>query len=654
MTTRKIKFQGLLLIPALLMLCGCALRPGIPVESTPETVQLAPSEVIENKITDLLEQMTLEEKIGQMTQVERQCIRKGDIRKHFIGSIFSGGGSAPSPNEPQSWADMTTEFQDEALATRLGIPILYGIDSVHGNGALYGATIFPHEIGLGATRDTDLVYQIGQVTASEMIAIGTRWNFSPVVAVPQDIRWGRTYEAYSEDTALTAELGAAYIKGLQSLPASYPKAQTQSIFVLATPKHYLGDGGTTFGSSTVRYGYASPDQVYQLDQGDMRLPEAALRELFLPPYQSAVDAGAISVMASFSSWNGTKMHAQRYLLMDVLKGELGFDGFIVSDYAGIDQVASDYYTSVVTSINAGIDMSMVPCDYVTFIETVQTAVEKGDIPVKRIDDAVRRILRAKLEMGVFEHPYADEALIPAIGSIEHRNLARKAVSESLVLLKNENNSLPIKRDAETIFVSGVAADDIGIQCGGWTITWQGETGAIQPGTTILEGIQAAVSPDTHVVYSEPGVFEGFADYGIVVVGEIPYAEGYGDKEDLSLSGYDIDIILKMREHAEKLIVILLSGRPMMITSQYPVADAWVAAWLPGTEGEGVSDVLFGSLPFTGKLSYTWPRFNGQLPINKNNSSGSKPCETPLFPYGYGLGEAGSKPIKWVDCPEFED
>jgi beta-glucosidase len=257
-------------------------------------------------------------------------------------------------------------------------------------------------------------------------------------------------------------------------------------------------------------------------------------------------------------------------------------------------------------------------------------------------------------MGVFEHPYADKTLIPAIGSIDHRNLARKAVSESLVLLKNENDSLPIKRDAETIFVAGVAADDMGIQCGGWTITWQGETGAIQPGKTILEGIQTAVSSDTHVVYSEPGVFEGSADYGIVVVGEIPYAEGYGDKEDLSLSGYDIDILLKMREHAEKLIVILVSGRPMIITSQYPVADAWVAAWLPGTEGEGVSDVLFGSSPFTGKLSYTWPRFNGQLPINKNNSSGSKPCETPLFPYGYGLGEAGSKPIKWVECPEFED
>ena len=654
MTTRHLKNQWLLIFPALLMLCACAPATVVPDESIPNTLPQAPTELIENKVTEILEQMTLEEKIGQMTLVERQCVKKGDIQKHFIGAIFSGGGSSPSPNEPQAWADMIAQFQDEALSTRLAIPILYGIDSIHGNGALYGATIFPHEIGLGATHDSNLVYQIGQVTAVEMAAIGIRWNFSPVVAVPQDIRWGRTYEAYSEDTALTAELGAAYIKGLQSLPASYQKAEAQSIFVLATPKHYLGDGGTTFGSSTFRYGNASPDQIYRLDQGDMRLSEEGVRKLFLPPYQSALAAGAKSVMASFSSWNGTKMHAQKYLLTDVLKGELGFDGFIVSDYGGIEQVAADDYTAVVTSINAGIDMSMIPCDYITYIKTVKKAVEKGDIPIKRIDDAVRRILRVKLEMGVFDHPYAVDTMIPSIGSMEHRKLARRAVSESLVLLKNENKSLPIKRNAETIFVAGVAADDIGMQCGGWTITWQGETGDIQPGKTILEAIQGAVSPETQIVYSKPASFEGMADYGIVVVGETPYAEGYGDRENLSLSNDDMAIILKMREHAKKLVIILLSGRPMIITDQYQVADAWVAAWLPGTEGEGVTDVLFGSLPFTGKLSYTWPRFNRQMPINKNSPTGSNPCETPLFPYGYGLGEAGSKPIQWVDCQEFED
>ncbi len=598
--------------------------------------------------------MTLDEKIGQMTQVERLCFQEGALRKYFIGSVFSGGGSSPAPNDPQAWGKMIAKYQDEALSTRLGIPILYGIDSIHGHATLYGATIFPQEVGLGATRDTDLVQRIGQATALEMAATGTRWNFAPIVAVPQDIRWGRTYESYSEDTTLAAELGAAYISGLQSLPNSVKSAPGQSIFILATAKHFLGDGGTTFGTSTIRYGYANPDQVYLLDQGDMQLPEEKVRELFLPPYRSALQAGAQSVMASFSSWNGVKMHGQKYWLTDVLKEELDFEGFIVSDYGGIAHVAPDLYTSVVTSINAGIDMSMVPCDYREFISTVKQAVHKGDIPVERIDDAVRRILRVKFEMGLFDHPYAEESLISTVGSEEHRALAREAVNKSLVLLKNEKNALPIPGDTAAIYVAGVAADDIGIQCGGWTITWQGLTGPIQPGTTILEGIQASVSESTQVTYSEAAVFDGIADYGIAVVGEVPYAEGYGDKEDLSLSGYDQEIIDQLREHSKKLVVVIVSGRPLIITDQYQTADAWVAAWLPGTEGQGVADGLFGLTPFTGTLPYTWPRFNGQLPINLNNASQLKGCDAPLFPYGFGLGEAGSRPIKWLDCQEFED
>lgn len=651
--TRKL----LLIIFAVVFLSGCS---SIPQPSSTNTAisSIDPSQpetlLVDEEVNALLTEMTLEEKIGQMTQVERLCIREGAIRKYFIGSVFSGGGSSPIPNNPMEWADMIAEYQDEALSTRMGIPIIYGIDSIHGNGTLYGATIFPQEIGLGATRDAELVFRIGQATAIEMMATGTRWNFAPVIAVPQDIRWGRTYESYSEDTGLVAELGAAYIKGLQSIPASFAAANGQSIFVLATPKHFLGDGGTTFGTSTIRYGYDSPDQVYLLDQGDMQLPLEQVRTLFLPPYQAATVAGAKSVMASFSSWNGEKMHGQKYWLTDVLKGELGFDGFIVSDYGGIDQVAADYYTSVVTSINAGIDMSMVPCDYISFIDTVKAAVAKGDIPVERIDDAVRRILQVKFKMGVFERPYADETLTRAIGSLEHRELARKAVSESLVLLKKEEDALPIPSDVQNIFIAGVAADDIGIQCGGWTITWQGEIGDIQPGTTILEGIKSTVSPETQVVYSEAAVFDGVADYGIAVVGEMPYSEGYGDKEDLSLSGYDINIIERLRQHAKKLIVVIVSGRPMIITAQYQIADAWVAAWLPGTEGQGVADGLFGITPFTGRLPFTWPRFNGQLPMNKNNSLQLKGCDAPLFPFGFGLGEAGSKAIKWLDCQEFED
>ena len=644
-------------IIAFIFLSGCGQTPALQSSTefipTP-TAPITPSPKFEQRIDDLLVQMTLDEKIGQMTQVERLCFQDGAIRKYFIGSVFSGGGSSPAPNEPQAWVKMIAKFQDEALSTRLGIPILYGIDSIHGHATLYGATIFPQEVGLGATRDADLVRRIGQATALEMAATGTRWNFAPIVAVPQDIRWGRTYESYSEDTALAGELGAAYISGLQSIPATVKLAPGQSIFILATAKHFLGDGGTTFGTSTIRYGYASPDQTYLLDQGDMRLPEEKVRELFLPPYRSAVQAGAFSVMASYNSWNGEKMHGQKYWLTDVLKDELGFDGFIVSDYGGIDQVAPDYYTSVVTSINAGIDMSMVPCDYREFINTVKQAVNKGDISIERVDDAVRRILRVKFMMGVFDHPYGEETLISTIGSKEHRALAREAVNKSLVLLKNEKKALPIPRNTATIYVAGVAANDIGTQCGGWTITWQGSTGPIQPGTTILEGIQASVSEATQVTYSEAAVFDGIADYGIAVVGEVPYAEGYGDKQDLSLSGYDQEIIDQLREHSRKLIVVIVSGRPLIITDQYPVADAWVAAWLPGTEGEGVADGLFGLTPFTGQLPYTWPRFNSQLPINVNNSSELKGCEAPLFPYGFGLGEAGSRPIKWLDCQEFED
>ena len=381
MTRTYLRRKWLLGVFALLFLSGCAHPDEPAVEIATQILPTAASssssekEVVDQQIDDMVGQMTLDEKIGQMTQVERLCINDGAIRKYFIGSVFSGGGSSPAPNDPQAWVNMIAEFQEEALSTRMGIPVIYGLDSIHGIGTLYGATIFPQEVGLGATRDAELVYQIGQATAKEMAAIGTRWNFSPVVAVPQDIRWGRTYESYSEDTALAAELGAAFIKGMQSIPSSVEAAEGQSIFILATPKHFLGDGGTTFGTSTIRYGYANPDQVYLLDQGDMQLPEETVRELFLPPYRSAVEAGAKSVMASFSSWNGEKMHGQKLWLTDILKGELGFEGFIVSDYGGIAQVEFDYYSSVVTSINAGIDMSMVPCDYREFIDTVKQAVK---------------------------------------------------------------------------------------------------------------------------------------------------------------------------------------------------------------------------------------------------------------------------------------
>jgi beta-glucosidase len=594
--------------------------------------------------------MTLEEKIGQMTQVEKNSIRPGDITKYYIGSILSGGGGYPSENTAQAWYAMVEGFQNEALKTRLQIPILYGVDAVHGHGNLRNATVFPHNIGLGAANDPELMKKIGRATAEEMLATGIPWNFAPVVAVVQDVRWGRVYEGYGEETSLVTSLSSAYIKGLQSLTSDENPSPGQSIFVLATPKHFIGDGATIWGSSRTA--------DYELDQGNMQAPEEVLRKLFLPPYQSAVDAGAMSVMASFSSWKGTKMHAQQYLLTNVLKNELGFQGFVVSDWQGMDQIdPNDYYASIVTSVNAGVDMNMVPYDYTTFIQTMKDAVNNGDIPESRVDEAVRRILRVKFALGLFEHPMPDTKYQLTIRSRDHLELARQAVRESLVLLKNAEGILPLSKDTPVIFVAGEGANDIGLQSGGWTLEWQGKVGNDNEGTTILSGIRAAVSSVTRVEFDREGDFSEFqdsagkplvADVGIVVVAEQPYAEGVGDNANLSLSTKEINLITQTGKQSKAVVVILISGRPRVITAQTPLANAWVAAWLPGTEGGGVADVLFGDFPFTGKLSYSWPRTNEQLPININNSTGKTGCEAPLFPFGYGLTSGEPSP-ELLDC-----
>jgi beta-glucosidase len=623
-----------------------------PSPSFSATYQQQPSPVnnpppyLVNRVSVILSRMSLAEKIGQMTQVEVNSMQPPeDVSLYYIGSILSAGGDSNVPMTPESWIAKFKRFQDEAMRTRLKIPIIFGVDAVHGVGSLEVATIFPHQIGLGTTRDAELIRQIGQATAEEMLALGFQWNFAPVVAVTQDIRWGRTYESYSEDTSLVSELGSAYLEGLQTIPKGVAPASGQTLSVLATPKHFLGDGGTTFGTSTHK-----SEVPYLLDQGDMRLDEATIRSLFLPPYQATLESGAMSIMISFSSWNGVKMHAQKYWITDVLKGELGFQGIVISDWAGMDQISSDYYTSIVTGINAGIDMNMVPHNYVRFIDTMTQAVQGGDIPEDRINDAVRRILTVKMELGLFDHPYADPSLRSIVGSDAHRALARRAVSESLVLLKNDASTLPLAKDTPLIYVAGQGADNIGMQCGGWTAEFDGESGAFQPGTTLLEGIRAAVLPGTQVEYNSNGTFLGMAEVGIVVVGEQPYTEGKGDASDLSLSLADVQAITNLRLHSQKLIIIILSGRPLVITRQFQMADAWVAAWLPGTEGAGVTDNLFGDHPFTGKLSFTWPRSNAQLPINKNNSTGLTGCAAPLFVYGYGLGETGSQPVDWLDCP----
>ena len=593
---------------------------------------------VDDRVEALLAQMTLAEKIGQMTQVEKNSITPKDVTRYFIGSVLSGGGGSPARNTPEDWLAMVSGFQEAALSTRLGIPLLYGVDAVHGTAAVVDATVFPQNVGLGAADDPDLMRRIGAATAAEMAATGIRWNFGPVVAVPQDIRWGRTYEGYGENTELVSRLAVPYIEGLQE-DASGQRFGSPAT-VLATAKHFLADGGTAFGSSTTEI-----IKPYLLDQGDAQIDEATLRGVHLPPYQAAVDTGVGSVMASFSSWNGVKMHGNRDLLTGVLRDELGFEGFLVSDWQGIDQLPGDYYSDVVTAINAGIDMVMVPYGYKLFIDTLTQAVETGDVSQARIDEAVRRILRVKAELGLFDHdPLEPGAPIETVGSLDHRELAREAVRKSVVLLKNERETLPLVHATPLIYVGGEGADDIGIQIGGWSTEWQGAAGDITAGTTILGGIKEVSAPDALVLYDAAGRFDSYtnatggqliADVGVAVVAERPYAEGVGDSADLALPAADLAMVQRLRDSSNRLVLVVLAGRPVDITDLLPLADAVVVAWLPGTEGQGVADVLFGRYPFTGKLPYTWPRSADQLPFDFSALPADGP-DAPLFPAGFGL------------------
>jgi beta-glucosidase len=585
---------------------------------------------IVERVRDLLARMTLAEKIGQMAQVENRSIAPAEVTQQAIGSVLSGGGGNPEPNTPETWAAMVRAYQEAALQTRLGIPLLYGADAVHGHSNVRGAVIFPHNIGLGASRDAHLVKRIGQITAVEALATGIHWVFAPAVSIPHDIRWGRTYEGFSEDTDLVSRLGVAQLKGLQNRDGTPDLGHLRT--VLASVKHFVGDGGTTWGSNDTN------DWI--IDQGVTEVDEATLRAVHLPPYVAALEAGARNIMVSHSSWGGLRMHAHKYLLTDVVKGELGFVGFLVSDWGSIDAIAPDYHTAVVTSINAGVDMVMVPFDGQRFITNLMRAVEKGDVPLARVDDAVRRILTVKFELSLFERPFGDESLLPRVGSQAHRAVAREAVRKSLVLLKNDGSTLPLSKDIPVLLVAGQAADDVGLQCGGWTIAWQGGSGDITPGTTVLAGIRSAVSENTVVRYDPAGEFdaaealgaEAIADVAIVVLAEEPYAEGEGDCGDLTLPASDIALLQRVRPRCQKLVVILLSGRPLIVTDRLPQWDAFVAAWLPGTEGDGIAQVLFGETPFWGKLSFTWPRSMDQVPLPALRASE----EAPLFPFGFGL------------------
>ncbi len=591
---------------------------------------------VEARIDDLLARMTLDEKIGQMTLVAESFVSPSQVADNLIGAVLSGGGGAPEPNTVDAWIDMTAGFQGAALSTRLGIPILYGSDAVHGHNNLLGAVIFPHNVGLGATRSADLVERVGRATAVEAAATGVSWNYSPVLAVPQDIRWGRTYEGFGEDTELVTNLGVAMMRGLQGSDLADPAT------VLATPKHYVGDGAAEWGTST--------SESYWIDQGDTSIDESELRRIHVAPYIDAVDNGALSIMASYSSFQGTKLHASGYLLTDVLKGELGFEGFVVSDWAAIDQIdPDDYYRSVVTAINAGVDMNMVPGAFDLFIAAMREAVDTGEVAVPRIDDAVRRILRAKFELGLFERPYPDPALTEAIGSEAHRALAAEAAARSQTLLTNDGVAVPVS--GASIFVAGVAADDVGWQSGGWTISWQGGTGPITTGTTILDGIREQAG-DALVVYDRNGLFAGDgvperADVGIVVVGERPYAEGVGDNGRLTIDGGQLAIVAATATRVDSLVVVVLSGRPLIMDEVFSTADAVVAAWLPGSEGAAVAAPLFGAAPFEGRLPFTWPRSVEQLPLRESGSA-AQGCDAPLFPFGHGLA-AGDVFVVELEC-----
>jgi beta-glucosidase len=611
---RALVLSFTVLLVALLASC----RQATPTSPDPRALSS-----FDPQVKALLAQMTLDEKIGQMTQAMLSPLGDlTDIQKYCLGSVLSGGDSDPAEgNSLEAWTNFYDRCQQQALGTRLGIPILYGIDAVHGHNNVLGAVIFPHNIGLGCTRNPQLVEQVAQATAVEVRATGINWAFSPCVTVPRDERWGRTYEGYSEDPDLVSLLGPAAVRGYQGASLSDP------LSILACAKHYVGDGGTSPGTG----GFNDEG----LDQGDTRVDEATLRSIHLKPYIPAIAAGVGSIMPSYSSWNGVKCSANKFLLTDVLKNELGFGGFLISDFNAVDQLADDYKDAVEISINAGMDMVMEPDQYQEFIQDLKELVEEGRVPMSRIDDAVTRILRVKFAMGLMDKNrshLADRSLQSEFGSAAHRVLAREAVRQSLVLLKNEGQTLPLSKKVAHICVAGRCADNIGNQCGGWTIDWQGKNGEVTPGgTTILAAIKAAVAADSKVTFSGDGTEAEGADVGVVVIGETPYAEGNGDSLDLALAEEDVAAVKNMKKAGIPVVVVLISGRPMILGDVLDEADALVAAWLPGTEGQGVADVLFGDYAPTGKLSFTWPRSADQLPINV----GDKRYD-PLFKYGFGL------------------
>ena len=600
------------------------------------------SKSVDQRVEDLINRMTLDEKIGQMVQAERAGVSNEDVTNYALGSVLSGGGSLPTTgNSVEDWENLINGYQKAAMSSRLGIPLLYGVDAVHGHNNVYGTTIFPHNIGLGATGNIGLVKRIGQATAEEMRATGANWTFAPTLGVLHNERWGRSYETFGEESELVTKMGDAYIRGLQGdIPEKtllYPNK------VIATAKHYIGEGLTTNG--------ANQGNVEMSDEEFQKY----LEEELLPPYKKAIEDGVRSVMLSYNSINGVKCHGNKELVTDLLKGELGFTGIVVSDYDGVNQIKGpngedvSFKEQVKISVNAGMDMIMTPGSWKAFITNLKELVQSGEVSEDRINDAVRRILRVKFEMGLFEDPYAQSNLSTTVGSSEHREIARQAVRESLVLLKNDNNIVGSLKDKKNILVAGKSADDMGIQCGGWTISWQGSEGNITEGTTLLQGIKNTVGDDVKVTYNKRGRASAENDVAVVFIGEKPYSETNGDRSpsELTLDSEDLTTIKNIKETRPDLpiVAVLVTGRPITIADQVEDFDGIVSAWLPGTEGQGVADVLFGDYDFTGKLTVTWPWYASD--IESKHEEGKA-----LFECGYGLkkGETSSLP----DKPEIED
>ncbi|OWM73203.1 hypothetical protein CDL15_Pgr001317 [Punica granatum] len=608
----------IVLVGLLLLFCCCA-----DVLAAEYMKYKDPKQPVNVRIKDLMSRMTLEEKIGQMTQIERENATAEVLKKYYIGSVLSGGGSVPVKQaSAPTWINMVNEFQKRALSTRLGIPMIYGIDALHGHNNVYNATIFPHNVGLGATRDPELVKRIGAATALEVRATGIPY-------VCRDPRWGRCYESYSEDPKIVQAM-TEIISGLQGVVPAADKgrpfvAGQKNVAACAT--HYVGDGGTTNG----------------IDENNTVTDWHGLLSIHMPGYYNSIIKGVSTVMISYSSWNGIKMHANRDLVTGFLKNKLKFRGFVISDWQGIDRITSpphaNYSYSIQAGVSAGIDMIMVPYTYTEFINELTRQVKSKIIPMSRIDDAVSRILRVKFTMGLFEHPLADDSLVKQLGSQEHRELAREAVRKSLVLLKNGESAdgpvLPLPKNAPKILVAGSHADNLGYQCGGWTIEWQGLSGNnLTSGTTILKAIKDTVDRKTDVVYKEnPSadfVKSGGFSYAVVVVGEPAYAETFGDNLNLTIPDPGPATITNVCGSV-KCVVIVISGRPVVLQPYVSSIGALVAAWLPGTEGQGVTDVLFGDYRFTGKLPRTWFKTVDQLPMNVSDAH-----YDPLFPFGFGL------------------